>query len=157
MGRACDSMLRRFTGENQEFERCMHNLASVLFHVPGISGGKTMQAFGVGMVGYGFMGKVHTYAYQSLPMMYDPAPAKIRLVGVATASEASGRKAIDQAGYEFATRDYRDLLASDDIHLINVCVPNNLHRDVVIDAIGAGKHVYCDKPLALNLAEAEEM
>ncbi len=116
-----------------------------------------MQTFGVGMVGYGFMGKVHTYAYQSLPMIYDPAPAKIKLIGVATASEASGEKAIDQAGYEFATRDYRDLLARDDIHLINVCVPNNMHRDVVIDALNAGKHVYCDKPLALNLREAEEM
>ena len=116
-----------------------------------------MQTFGVGMVGYGFMGKVHTYAYQSLPMIYDSAPAKIKLVGVATASEASGEKALDQAGYEFATRDYHDLLARDDIHLINVCAPNNLHRDVVIDALKAGKHVYCDKPLALNLAEAEEM
>lgn len=116
-----------------------------------------MQTFGVGMVGYGFMGKVHTYAYQSLPMMYDPMPVKIRLVGVATASEASGAKAMDQAGYEFATRDYHDLLARDDIHLINVCVPNHLHRDVVIDALKAGKHVYCDKPLALNLEQAEEM
>lgn len=109
------------------------------------------------MIGYGFMGKVHTYSYQSLPMIYDPPPAKIKLIGVATASEESGRKAIDQAGYEFATRDYHDLLARDDIDIIDVCTPNHLHRDQVIDALRAGKHVYCDKPLCLSLGEAREI
>jgi len=116
-----------------------------------------MQTFGVGMVGYGFMGRMHTYAYQSLPMIYEPPPAKIKLVGVATTTEQSGRKAIEQAGYEFATRDYRELLGRNDVHIINVCVPNHLHRDVAIDALKAGKHVYCDKPLAVNLREAREI
>ena len=116
-----------------------------------------MQTFGVGMVGYGFMGRMHTYAYQSLPMVYDPPPAKIRLVGVATATPESGRRAMEQAGYEFDTRDYRDLLNRDDVHLINVCTPNNLHREMVIDALKAGKHVYCDKPLAINLRQAQEV
>jgi predicted dehydrogenase len=112
---------------------------------------------GVGMVGYGFMGRMHTYSYQSLPMIYDPPPAKIKLVGVATATPESGRRAIEQAGYEFDTRDYRELLKRDDIHLINLCTPNNLHRDIAIDALKAGKHVYCDKPLAVNLAQAQEV
>jgi len=112
---------------------------------------------GVGMVGYGFMGRMHTYCYQSLPMIYDPPPAKIKLVGVATATPESGRRAIEQAGYEFDSRDYHDLLSRDDIHIINICTPNNLHRDVAIDALKAGKHVYCDKPLAVNLAQAQEV
>jgi len=116
-----------------------------------------MKTFGVGMVGYGFMGRMHTYSYQSLPMIYDPPPAKIKLVGVATATPESGRRAIEQAGYEFDTRDYHDLLSRDDIHLINICTPNNLHRDIAIDALKAGKHVYCDKPLAVNLAQAQEV
>ena len=116
-----------------------------------------MKTFGVGMVGYGFMGRMHTYSYQSLPMIYDPPPAKIKLVGVATATPESGRRAMEQAGYEFDTRDYHDLLSRDNIHLINVCTPNNLHRDVAIDALKAGKHVYCDKPLAVNLAQAQEV
>jgi len=109
------------------------------------------------MVGYGFMGKMHTYAYQSLPMIYDPPPAKIKFIGVCTATEESGRKAIEQAGYEFSTRDYHDLLARADIGLVNVCTPNYLHRDVVIDALNAGKHVYCDKPLATSLGKARDM
>lgn len=116
-----------------------------------------METYGVGMVGYGFMGRVHTYSYQSLPFIYDPAPARIKLVGVCTAGVESGQKAVDQAGYEFSTRDYHDLIECDDIHLINVCAPNYAHKDVVIDALKAGKHVYCDKPLAMSLQEAEEI
>jgi len=116
-----------------------------------------MKTFGVGMVGYGFMGRMHTYCYQSLPMIYDPPPAKIKLVGVATATPESGRRGIEQAGYDFDTRDYHDLLERDDIHLINICTPNNLHREVAIDALKAGKHVYCDKPLAVTLSQAQEV
>lgn len=116
-----------------------------------------METYGIGMVGYGFIGKMHTYAYQSLPLIYDPAPAKIKLVGVCTAGEESGRKAIDQAGYEFSTTDYRELIERNDIHIINVCSPNYSHKDVVTDALKAGKHVYCDKPLALNLKEASDI
>jgi len=109
------------------------------------------------MIGYGFMGRMHTYAYASLPFLYDPPPAKIRLVGACAASEASRRLAIERAGYEFATPDYRDLLARDDIQLINICTPNYLHHEQVLAALAAGKHVYCDKPLAMNSAQAEEM
>lgn len=116
-----------------------------------------MRTIGVGMVGYGFMGKIHTYGYKSLPMLYEPAPAAIRLVGVAVRSEASQKLAVEQGGYEFATADYRDLLARDDIDLINCCTPNNTHREIVTAAIRAGKHVYVDKPLAWDLAQAEEI
>jgi predicted dehydrogenase len=116
-----------------------------------------MQTLGVGMVGYGFIGKVHSHAHRSLPLFYDPLPAKTRLVGVSTATEASGRRAVEQAGFAFATTDYRDLLARDDIQLIHVCTPNDSHRAVVLDALRAGKHIYCDKPLARTLEEAEEI
>lgn len=106
------------------------------------------------MIGYGFMGKMHSYSYASLPFIYDPPPAKVRLVGVAAATEASRQLALDRAGYEFAVPDYRELLDRDDISLINVCTPNYLHKQQVIDALRAGKHVYCDKPLAMNTDEA---
>src|SRR5262245_23651196 len=116
-----------------------------------------MQTFGVGMIGYGFIGKVHSHAHRALPLLYDPLPARTRLVGVCTATEASGKKAVEQAGFDFTTTDYRDLLARDDIHLIHICTPNDAHRDAVLAALRAGKHVYCDKPLALNVAEAEDI
>lgn len=116
-----------------------------------------MQTLGIGMIGYGFMGKMHTYSYLSLPMLYDPAPAKIRLVGICTASEESGQKAMEQAGYQFATQDYHDLIERDDIQVINVCTPNFLHKEQIIAALEAGKHVYCDKPLAMDLDEASQI
>lgn len=112
---------------------------------------------GIGIVGYGFIGKVHAFAHRSLPLMYDPLPAKTRLIGVCTATAASGRKAQEQAGFAFATTDYRDLLARDDIHVIHCCSPNGAHADLLRDALAAKKHVYCDKPLTRTLAEAEQI
>lgn len=116
-----------------------------------------MQTFGVGMIGYGFIGKVHSHSHLALPLLYDPLPARTRLVGVCTATEASGAKARAQAGFEFAVTDYRQLLERDDIHLIHICTPNDAHFAAVRDSLAAGKHIYCDKPLALNVVEAEEI
>jgi len=111
---------------------------------------------GVGCVGYGFIGKVHTYAYKNLPFYYDPTPARVELVGVCTAHEDTAEAGLSD-GYQFATTDFTELLGRSDIDIINVCTPNYVHKDQVIAAAKAGKHVYCDKPLALDLAEAREI
>jgi predicted dehydrogenase len=115
------------------------------------------ETLGVGMIGYGFMGKMHTYSYASLPFIYNPMPARIRLVGVCAATEASRALAVDTAGFEFSSADYHDLLDRDDISIINVCTPNYLHYEQAMAAMRAGKHVYCDKPLAMNAEQAQEM
>lgn len=111
----------------------------------------------VGMVGHGFMGKMHGHAYRSLGFYYDPVPAKVVLAGVATQSEASWKRAVDEWGYEFGTTDYRELCARPDIDIIDCCTPNYLHRDVLLAALENGKHVYMDKPLCNTLDEAREM
>src|SRR5437870_5323321 len=108
------------------------------------------------MVGYGFIGKVHSHAHLSLPLLYDPLPARTQLLGVCTTSEASGHKAGEQAGFAFATTDHHDLLSHEEIQLIHICAPNDVHCAVALDALKAGKHIYCDKPLALNAQEAED-
>jgi predicted dehydrogenase len=106
-----------------------------------------MQSLGVGIIGYGFMGKVHSYDYRSLPMHYDPAPVRIKLIGVADAVPARARMAVEQAGFEFGTTDWRELVERDDIQIIDICSPNASHADQLLAAIAAGKHIYCDKPL----------
>lgn len=111
----------------------------------------------IGMVGYGFMGKTHTHAYRSLGYYYDQVPAEVEFVGVATRTEASWRRAVERDGYRFGTTDYRELCNHADVDVIHVCTPNDSHRDVVLAALEAGKHVYVDKPLATSLAEAREM
>lgn len=118
---------------------------------------KMMRELGVGMIGYGFMGKMHSYAYASLPFIYDPPPAEIRFAAVCAQSEKSRNLAVERAGYAFSTDDYRELVTRDDVDIVNVCTPNYLHREQVLAALEAGKHVYCDKPLAMNAAEAEQM
>jgi len=116
-----------------------------------------MKQFGVGMVGYGFIGKMHTFAYKSIPVYYDPPPANIRLIGVCTSRAETAQRAAEHGGYEFGTTDYHKLLERDDIHIINCCTPNNLHKDLLIDAIKAGKNVYCDKPLTTDMKSAHEI
>ena len=116
-----------------------------------------LKSLRVGMVGHGFMGKVHGYAYRSFGFYYDPPPAQIVLAGVATQTEASWQRAVESWGYESGTTDFRELCARDDIDVIDCCVPNYAHKDVLLAALEHGKHVYMDKPLCLSLGEAREM
>jgi predicted dehydrogenase len=118
---------------------------------------KSKREIRIGLIGYGFIGKVHTLAYRVLPMIYDPFPSTIKLVGVSAASQDSTQKGVEQGGYEFGTTDWRELVERDDIDVIDCCTPNFLHKEMLITSMQAGKHVYCDKPLAMNLAEAREI
>lgn len=111
----------------------------------------------VGMIGYGQMGRIHTYAYRSIPLYYDGQPCKITLKCVCDANEALARKGVEQAGFESSTTDYRALVERKDIDVVNICTPNRLHKDAVIAALQNGKHVYCEKPLAFDEAEAREI
>jgi predicted dehydrogenase len=112
---------------------------------------------GVGMVGFGFIGKVHAHAYRSQRLFYDPPPALPRLVGVCTSRPDTARRAAEMGEFEFGTTRFEDLLERDDIHVIDVATPNQLHREQILAALAAGKHVYCDKPLAVTLDEAREI
>lgn len=110
-----------------------------------------------GIVGYGFMGKMHSHAYRSLGFYYEPPPANIELVGVATQSQESCDRAVVEGGFAFGTTDYRELCARDDIDIINCCTPNCNHHEVLLCALEHGKHVYMDKPLSRTLDEAKAM
>ena len=70
-----------------------------------------MQTLGVGIIGYGFMGKVHAYDYLSPPIYYEPMPVRTKLVGVADAVPERARLAVEQAGFEFSTTDWHELVA----------------------------------------------
>jgi predicted dehydrogenase len=91
-----------------------------------------------------------------LPFFYD-LPVQTRLVGVCTSTETTGKKAQTQAGFEFATTSVDDLLSRPDIHLVHCCTPNDAHYELIVSALQAGKHIYCDKPLTRTVAEAEEI
>ena len=110
---------------------------------------------GIGVIGYGFMGKMHSYAWRSLPFLYDPPPARARFIAVCTAHEDTARRAADHGGFERGETDVRRLLDDRHIDVVHVCTPNDSHRELCVAALEAGKHVYCDKPLARTAEEAQ--
>ncbi len=116
-----------------------------------------MQTLGVGIIGFGFIGKVHTLGYTNIPFFYDPMPVRTRLVGVATSRTETANKAALLGGFEFATSDWRDLIACDDIQIINICSPNSQHSEQLLAAIAAGKHIYCDKPMLSGEKDIQQL
>ena len=115
-----------------------------------------MAEIGVGLVGYKFMGRAHSNAYRQLPRFFDVDPVP-RMAAICGRDEAGVREAADTLGWESYETDYRRLIARDDVGLVDVVTPGNTHRDIVLAALEAGKHVLCEKPLANSVAEAGEM
>ena len=111
---------------------------------------------GVGLVGYKFMGRAHSNAYRQVARFFDVDPAP-RMAAICGRDEAGVREAADDLGWESYETDYRKLVARDDVRLVDVVTPGNTHREIVLTALEAGKHVICEKPLANTLSEAREM
>ncbi|MBX3411121.1 MAG: Gfo/Idh/MocA family oxidoreductase [Pirellulales bacterium] len=110
----------------------------------------------IGMIGYGFMGRAHSNAYrqvnQFFPLEYRPV-----LKACCARKEDKIRAFAENWGYESYETDWRKLVERDDIDVIDIGSPNNTHRDIVLAAAERGKMILCEKPLAMNLAEGEEM
>ena len=111
---------------------------------------------GVGIIGHKFMGKAHSQAWLDVAAFFPDLgvrPALKMMCGV-------GDDVPDVAaqwGWEHSTQDYHELLGRDDIQIVDICTPNNLHARMAIDAARAGKHILCEKPLAMNADECLAM
>ena len=116
-----------------------------------------MQELRVGVVGFGFMGKTHTLAYQTIPLFYENPPFRIHLRGVCAAHLEKAQAAQAAHGFAYATDDARRIFADREIDCVSICLPTGLHGPAVEQALAAGKHVYCDKPLAANYAQARHL
>jgi predicted dehydrogenase len=115
-----------------------------------------MPEIGVGMLGYAFMGRAHANAYAQVVALAD-TPLRPRLVGVAGRDGDAVRAAADRLGYEYATTDWRELVADERIGLFDNGGPNSLHAEATIAAAEAGKHVVCEKPLGRDADESLEI
>lgn len=115
------------------------------------------RTFGVGIIGAGFMGKTHTYNYVNMPLFYNDLPFRVKLVGICNRTLSKAESLKEQFGFEFATGDYHELLERDDIDIIDVCTPNNVHREQITAALEAGNHVYADKPICITDEEADDI
>ncbi len=115
-----------------------------------------MTEIGVGLVGYKFMGRAHSNAYRQVARYFDVDPVPVMQAICGRDHDATAAAAA-QLGWNSVETDYHDLVKRDDIGLVDVSTPGYTHRDVVMAALEAGKHVLCEKPLANSLQEAEEM
>jgi len=112
---------------------------------------------GVGMLGYEFMGKAHSNAFHKIRYITWPPPLEPVLVGIAGRNEEAVSDAAQRYGWEYATTDWRDLVADDRIGLFDNGGPNALHAEPTIAAAEAGKHVVCEKPLGRDADESLEI
>ncbi len=115
-----------------------------------------MKKLNIGMIGYGFMGRTHSNAYASVNHFFD-LEYKPVLKAVCARNEERVKAFADQWGYESTETDWRKLIERDDIDAVDICTPNNLHKEIAIAAAEAGKMILCEKPLARTAAEGEEM
>ena len=109
-----------------------------------------------GLIGSGFMGKTHALALANVNRVFE-LPIEVQLHTLADVNAEMATKAARQLGFANATGDWRTLIAEPDINLIDITTPNRLHREMALAAIEAGKHVYCEKPLAPTASECLEM
>ncbi|HWQ15536.1 MAG TPA: Gfo/Idh/MocA family oxidoreductase [Roseiflexaceae bacterium] len=109
---------------------------------------------GVGLVGYGAIGRLHALCYRMLPLAYPDLPARPRIAAVATASPASAERARRELGDVFTTTELETLLAREDVQVVDCCAPTGDHARVALAALAAGKALFCEKPLAATPEES---
>ena len=112
---------------------------------------------GIGLVGFGAVGRIHTLCYREIPHIYPENLPEIKLVAVCTSRSETAERAASLGGFEFGTSDLSAMLEREDVTVVDCSAPNFLHEGIVLQALKAGKHVYCEKPLALNVGEAGRM
>ena len=109
---------------------------------------------GVGLISVGWMGKLHTRAYQALPMVYPEIGLRPRLVRAADTEPSRAQYAVDVLGYAAGTTDYREVLADPEVDVVSICAPNFLHAEMGVAAARAGKHFWIEKPVGRGYDEA---
>ncbi|NMC05933.1 MAG: Gfo/Idh/MocA family oxidoreductase [Candidatus Lokiarchaeota archaeon] len=111
----------------------------------------------IGMLGFAFMGKAHSNAYRQIPHFFYPPPAIPVMKAICGLGDAEVKRAQEQLGWEEGSTTWEEFVKRKDIDVFDNCGPNNMHKAPCIAAAESGKHVICEKPLAMNAKDAEEM
>ena len=115
-----------------------------------------MEKLNIGVIGYGFMGRTHSNAFRQAPRFFD-LPYEPVLKAICARNAEPAQTFAAKWGYESFETDWRRLVGSKDIDLIDIASPNDTHAEIAIAAAQAGKMVMCEKPLGRNPAESEAM
>lgn len=111
---------------------------------------------GVGLIGTGYMGKCHALAWTSVKSVFGDGP-RPQLQHLAEVNPALARQKADEFGFARATGDWHDVIADPAVEVVSITTPNAFHAEMAIAVLQAGKHVWCEKPMAVTLADAERM
>jgi predicted dehydrogenase len=117
---------------------------------------RTRRTLAVGLIGYKFMGKAHSNGWRQASHFFD-LPVNLRLKTICGRDKAATKRAAAQFGWENAETDWSRVIDDPGIDIIDICTPNDTHREIAIAAARAGKAILCEKPLARNVPEAETM
>ncbi|MFC4233674.1 Gfo/Idh/MocA family protein [Thalassospira xianhensis] len=115
-----------------------------------------MASIGIGLIGTGFMGKAHALAFGAVRAVMGDVP-DVRLELLCDTPADKAQTMAEQFGFARATDDWKALIVDPAVDIVSITTPNMLHFDMALAAIAAGKHVYCEKPLALTLDQARAM
>ncbi len=115
-----------------------------------------MQSPGIGLVGTGFMGKAHALAWAAVRAVFGDVPTpRLEILCDTPADRAHDMAA--QFGFARATDDWHEVMRDPAVDIVSITTPNHMHHEMALAALAAGKHVWCEKPMALTLAQAAEM
>jgi predicted dehydrogenase len=115
-----------------------------------------MASLGVAVIGTGFMGKCHAMAWSHVRAVFG-GETDIRLEALCDTDAEVTKKKAAEAGFHRAETNWRQLLGDSRIDIVSITTPNNLHREMAVAFLAAGKHVWCEKPMALTLEDAVAM
>lgn len=115
------------------------------------------KALRIGMLGYGFMGRCHTHALRSIQYMYPSIGVRIELAALCGRNSSAVRKRGQELGFARTCTDWQEVVNDPTIDLVHNCGPDPVHVEPSVAALQAGKHVICEKPLAVSLADARRM
>ncbi|NIF23742.1 Gfo/Idh/MocA family protein [Candidatus Pantoea multigeneris] len=115
----------------------------------------TRKTLNVGLIGSGFMGQAHADAWRRAGLLYRDLPLQPVLHTLADATPQLAEDAARRFGFLHGTADWRAMVADPAIDIVDITTPNSMHVEMALTAIRAGKHVYCEKPLTVSLADAQ--
>lgn len=111
---------------------------------------------GVGLIGTGFMGKCHAIAWNSVQAVFGDTPG-VQLVHLGEMNQELADRKAGEFGFAKASGDWRSVIDDPQVDIVSVTTPNAFHKEMALAALAAGKHVWCEKPMAPTFAEAQEM
>lgn len=117
----------------------------------------TQRTLNIGLIGSGFMGQAHADAYRRAALLYRDLPMIPHMHTLADINAEHAKNTAERFGFVHATDNWRAMVNNPDIDVVDITTPNALHFEMAMAAIKAGKHVYCEKPLTVSLADAQAL